>query len=94
MSQLSVVSASRKKPVKEEDDEDYQSPPAKIKRDAFGYVASGKIGPKVGCKSCYYFDNPNSECELFEMVQEELPSLFALDKSVADNAGCEAHILK
>ena len=90
-SSLAVVTSRKKKPD-DEDDEDYQNPPVKIKRDAFGYVATGKTGPAVGCHSCYYFDEDDSECELFEALQEKLPELFDLEKSVASNAGCKAHI--
>lgn len=90
MSKLAVVSATRKqKPDDDESDEDYSSPPVKIKRDAFSYVASGKPG---GCSTCYFYDKPNKECELFEAIQKESPELFDLDKSVADHAGCKAHI--
>ena len=90
MAQLSVVTASRK-PKDDEDAEDFSKPPKKIRRDAFGYVPSGKPG---GCSTCYFFDKAESECELFEAVQESNPELFSLNKKVAEHAGCEAHIIK
>ena len=93
MPSIAVVT-SRKKKIDDEDEADYSNPPAKIKRDAFQYVASGKTGPDQGCKSCFYYDAPNSECELFEMLTEKMPEAFDLDKSVAANAGCRAHIAK
>lgn len=88
-----AVVTTKKKPLVDEDDADYSNPPAKIKRDAFKYVASGKTGPNVGCKSCFYYDSPD-ECELFEMLNERMPEAFELDKNVAPNAGCKAHIAK
>ena len=93
---IAVVSATRKEKPKDEDadEQDYSAPPVKVKRDAFSYVASGKTGKSEGCKSCFFFDKPNSECELFEAVQSESPELFQLDKKVAPNAGCKAHVAK
>ena len=94
MSDLAVVSAKRRILDDDDDEADYSSPPVKIRRAAFGYVTYGKTAPTAGCKSCYYFDSKESECELFEAIQGELPELFNLDKSVAPNAGCRAHIAR
>ena len=96
---IAVVSATRKPPVmKNEDDEadeiDYSKPPAKVKRDAFSYVASGKTAPGKGCKACFFYDKPHGECELVEILNEDQPGVFALDENVADNAGCAGHIAK
>lgn len=84
------------KPKKKEDEatESFGNPPALIKRDAFGYVASGKTGPNVGCHSCYYYDEGDGECELFESLNDELPESFKLVEKVAPEAGCRAHVLK
>lgn len=94
MSTLSVVKASPKKPKDDEDQDEYSKPPARIKRDAFGYVTNGMTGENEGCHSCFFFDKGDSECELFEAIQGELPDLFQLDKKVAPNAGCKARIAK
>lgn len=87
----SIAVVTVRKRDREEEGEDYSNPPVKIKRDAFKYVASGKTGPNVGCKSCFYYDSPD-ECELFEMLNERMPEAFELDKNVAPNAGCKAHV--
>lgn len=91
---IAVVSATRKMKDEDADEQDYSSPPAKIKRDAFSYVGSGKTALDAGCKSCYFFDKGESECELFEVMQSESPELFELDKKVGPNAGCKGHIAR
>ena len=93
---IAVVSATRKVKPKDEDadEQDYFAPPAKVKREAFSYVASGKTGKSEGCKSCWYYDAKDKECELFEMIQSEMPTMFSLDKSVSANAGCLAHVAR
>ncbi len=93
MPSIAIVTSRKKKP-EDENAEDYSKPPEKIKRDAFRYVASGKTGPYRGCHSCFYFDKPEAECELFEALNDKMPESFDLEESVAPNAGCAAHILK
>ena len=51
------------------------------------YVAGYKSKCTVQCQTCRFFDGPD-ECEAYEMLNEQVPQMFDLDKTVKPNGKC------
>ncbi len=52
---------------------------------------SGLLDRKVRCENCYFFDEKEIECELYEMLDEKQPELFKLGSKVKAQACCNAN---
>lgn len=56
--------------------------------------AAGLVNRQVRCENCYYFDQPDSDCELYEMLNEKFPEYFDLEEGVKPLACCNAQTPK
>jgi hypothetical protein len=57
-------------------------------RSAVSPWAAGYVSNKeVRCQNCRHFDFAESECELFESLNESMPKVFACDTKV-ESGGC------
>ena len=67
------------------------------KKGASDFVSpkvAGLVHRQVRCENCGYFDEPDSDCELFEMLNEKFPEYFDLDEKVKPLACCNAQTAK
>lgn len=51
---------------------------------------SGLVRGEVRCENCIHFEAKDSECELFENLNEKMPEVFALDEKVHPQGCCNA----
>lgn len=63
------------------------------KRGAHDFVTpeeAGLVQRQVRCENCYYFDEDDSDCELYEMLNKAFPQCFDLEERVKPLACCNA----
>jgi len=53
---------------------------------------SGLVDRQVRCENCAYFEADESECELFETLNECHPDMFLLDPNVKPDGCCNAQV--
>jgi len=67
------------------------------KRDAHDFVTpkeAGLVEREVRCENCAYFDEEESDCELYEMLNKTMPEHFDLNVKVKPLACCNAQTHK